>query len=189
MSLVKGQGQAFAGDRIERTRGVPEQREIATNDGPATLFERAGATIGAFDRCALQSIRESREKGEELIKGRRPTRPQQGDTDRSGPDRGDVGLAPVDPVDLDQIGPGFDAEVTADAESSAAGRTPVEARPFPNPRETAVGADQKAAEDGSLGGLDVVGPRPVTLVSQRRSTPTSSARSTSARWRWVRRMP
>lgn len=157
VGLVKGQGQAFTGDRVERTRGVTKQREIVTNDGSAPLFERAGATIGACDRCALQSIRESREKGKKLIKGGRLLGPQQGDTNRAGTNRGDVGFAPVGPVDLDQIGPGLDAEVAADTESSAAGRTPVEARPFPNPREASVGADQKATGNTSLGGFDVIG--------------------------------
>jgi hypothetical protein len=157
VGLVKGQGQAFTGDRVEGTRGVTKQREIATNDGSAPLFERAGATIGAFYRCALQSIRESREKGKKLIKGGRLLGPQQGDTNRAGANRGDVGFATVGPVDLDQIRPGFDAEVASDAESSAAGRTPIEVRPFPNARETAVGADQEAPENFSSGGFDVVG--------------------------------
>ncbi len=66
MSLVKGQGQTLAGDRVEGTRGVSEQGEIAANDGTAPLFERAGATIGAFDRGALQSIPKSWKAGQEV---------------------------------------------------------------------------------------------------------------------------
>ena len=104
-----------------------------------------------------EPIRKSWKEAQTLIKGRRLLWPQQGDPNRAGTNRSDVGFTPVGPVDLDQIRPGLDAEMASDAESSPAGRTPVEARPFPNPREAAVGADQKATEHASLGGLDVVG--------------------------------
>jgi hypothetical protein len=156
VSLVKGQGQAFAGDCVEGTRGISKQSEIAANDGPAPLFKRAGAAIGAFDRCAVEPIRESWELCEKLIKGRRLPGPQQRNPDRPGTNRGDIGFAPVGPMDLDQIGPGLDAEMTSDAESSTAGWTPVEARPFSNVREAAVGADQDATENTPMGGLNAV---------------------------------
>jgi hypothetical protein len=80
----------------------------------------------------------------------------EGDADPGGGDGGDVGLAVVGPVDLDEVGPGGDVVVLAEADAAGVGGGLFEVGPLGDAGLVAVGTDEVAGAKGAAIGVNQV---------------------------------
>ena len=135
--LMKGESHAFTGNGINITCRITDQREIAGGHAASALTERSRRHHTRHDADVAEAVGKNREGKQKPIENPRVgiavstvprpvrrlgrgsrRRPQHGDAHHVGGYGRHVRLGSVRPINLDEIGPRADAEVTADAEAT-----------------------------------------------------------------------
>ena len=179
--LMERQRETLARDGVEVSGCVPDQRQPARRDPSAALLQRARSAVGREHRRSRQSLLQRRKQSQEIIETRPWTFPEHGHADGSIAHRGYVGLASIVPVHLDQIGPRGDFEVTTQPDSASPRRPAAEPRRFRTRDDRPSAPRYHLPKTGPRSVWKPFSEKPVTCVPQRRLTPRSSARLTSAR--------
>ena len=114
-SLTKAQGEALAGDGVNRTGGVADKSDVAGDDAMEGTAEGDRAAGRAVWFCRDEMTLEGGEVLESLFGTDDSLAGDEGDTDFTGRDGCDIGLAVVAPVNLDEAAPGSDGVVLTEA--------------------------------------------------------------------------
>ena len=118
VGLAKAEGHAFAGDRVDGSGGVADEGDVVIGDAAEFAAEGDGASC----RAVGLGQGEVMAQGGEVTEGRLGAGEffvrDEGDADFVGGVGGDVGLAEVAPVDLDEVRPWSDGVVLAEADAA-----------------------------------------------------------------------
>ena len=115
--LTEGHRQPLTGDRVQTTRRITDEGQTVSDDRHRSLTERTCATVSRHDLGALESVRQRRQPGEHPIEAQRPLTREHRHPDQPRTYRRDIGFGAIGPGDLDEIRPGNNGIVAANAEA------------------------------------------------------------------------
>ncbi len=154
--LTEAEGEAFACDGVDGAGGVTDEGDVAGGDAVEAAGQGDGAAGGVGGRGGCEAELQGREEAQGLLDAGEFFGGYEGDADFVGRDGGDVGLGVVGPVDFDEVCPGGDGEVLAEAYAAGAGGGSFEAGAGADAGLGAVGADDPAGAEGFVIGVDLV---------------------------------
>ena len=116
--LTEAEGEAFAGDSVDGAGGVADEGDVAGGDATEFAVEGDGSSRSTTERSVGKVMLQGWELAESFCCGRRSLICNISDADLVGRGWGDVGLAMVAPVDLNEVGPRSDRVVLAKADAA-----------------------------------------------------------------------
>ena len=152
--LTEAQGEALAGDGVNRTGGVADESDVAGGDAMEGTTEGDRAAGRAVWFCRDEMALEGGEVLESLFGTDDSLAGDEGDTDFAGRDGCDIGLAVVAPVNLDEAAPGSDGVVLTEAYAPGADSTRAEAGEFGDLGSMSISADEIASAESLRAGVD-----------------------------------
>ena len=149
--LLEDEAESRAGDGVDGAGRIADERDRA----PRYRRQAAvGGDTGALGWRAAEAVGDGGKGAESVVKAQVWIARDEHDAGFAFADGCDVELAAATPMELDEIAPGRDGVMTAEAEAAAVAAAGIETGPAADAGLRAIGADDPAGADFAAAGVD-----------------------------------